>query len=67
MEPIKGEIIDLNRANMVHRRIICVQARRHTQEGIKHKWESFFVLKDRQERHAFTCERQRKCRVSYAA
>lgn len=67
MEPMEGEIIDLNRANMLHSQISCVHVARHTQTCLKHKWDSFFILKDRQDRHVFMCEQQRKCWVSYTA
>lgn len=55
MEPMEGEIIDLNRPNMLHSQISCVHVARHTRTRSKHKWDSFFILKDRQDRHVFMC------------
>lgn len=40
MEPMEGEIIDLNRANMLNSQIICLQTQAGTDARIKYKWES---------------------------
>lgn len=65
MGPVEGEIIDLNGANVQPSKIICVHPRpwththTHTEALVTHKWQSFFLLKDRQARPVFfLCEQQ---------